>query len=198
MLWVVGSLAACGPITRGPDAGSGGGAGGGSGGNCSPAAKTPPNLVPNNGFECGDLGWSPQGSASLAADTDARTGTQSARLVAMGAPPDGKFSVTLPVVASASGKVYCALAYLKGTVADAQLSILEATAGGVVDHTFSTPVASTTWVRTPRSFNLDVHAAAGSKLYVRLVMRTPMLNDTLLVDDVDVWESSDGLCKEIR
>lgn len=200
IVWVGMALVgvACGPTPGGMDGGTGGGSGGG-GGTCAPAAKTPPNLVPNNGFECGDMGWSPQGAATLAANADARTGSQSAKLVAMGSPADGKFAVTLPIVTSTSGKTYCAQAYLKGTVANAQLSVLESAAGGgVVDHTFSTPVASTTWLRTPPSTNLEVRAAAGAKLYVRLVMRNPNANDTLLVDDVDVWESADGLCKETR
>lgn len=200
---VVAGLVACSPMSNGPDGGTGGGGGSGGGGggagNCAPAAKTPPNLVPNNGFECGDMGWSPQGTGTLSVDSDARTGSQSARLVAMGSPAAGRFSLTLPVVAAASGKTYCAQAYFKGTVSDAQLSVLESTTGGVVDHTFSTPVASTTWIRTPPSTNLEVRAAAGAKLYVRLVMhRNPKVNDTLLVDDVDVWESADGLCKEVR
>jgi hypothetical protein len=192
MLCAVAGLSAC--SSGSSTGGTGGGAGGGSG-NCSGAAKTPPNLVPNNGFECGDMGWSPQ-SGTLSADTDARTGTQSAKLVATAA--GGKFAVTLPVVTSASGKTYCAVAYLKGTVADAQLSVLEDKGGSVIDHTFSTPVASTTWLRTPPSTTLGVPAAVGSKLYVRLLMRTPNANDTLLVDDVDLWESSDGQCKETR
>ena len=191
MLCVVSALVACGAPSNGSDAGTDGG------GNCSSAAKTPPNLVPNSGFECGDQGWSPQ-SGTLAADADARTGSQSAKLIATGTPPAGKFALTQPVVTSTSGKTYCAVAWLKGTVGDAILSVLEDKGGSVVDHTFSTPVASTTWLRAPPSTNLEVRAAAGSKLYVRVLMRTPSANDTLFVDDVDLWESADGLCKETR
>ncbi len=198
LFWVgmVAGLVACGPTPSGQDAGTGGG--GGGGGNCAGAAKTPANLVPNPGFECGDMGWSPQ-SGTLAADPDAHTGSQSAKLVATGATPAGKFAATLPVVASASGKTYCATAYLKGSIADAQLSVLEDKGGTVIDHTFSMPVmGSTTWLRTPPTINLDVPAAAGSKLYVRVLMRTPKATDTLFVDDVDLWESTDGKCKEPR
>lgn len=186
---------ACGPGSGGND-GGGGGTGGGSGA-CNGSAKSPPNLVPNSGFECGDMGWSPQ-TGTLTAVTDARTGAQAAKLVATGATPAGKFAVTLPFVTSTSGKTYCAVAWLKGTVADAQLSVLEDKGGSVVDHTFSTPVGTSTWLRAPPSTHLEVRAAMGSKLYVRLVMRTPKANDTLIVDDVDVWESADGLCKEQR
>ena len=98
LFWVgmVAGLVACGPTPGGQDAGTGGG--GGGGGNCAGSAKTPANLVPNPGFECGDMGWSPQ-SGTLAADPDAHTGSQSAKLVATGATPAGKFAATLPVVA---------------------------------------------------------------------------------------------------
>ena len=42
-------------------------------------------------------------------------------------------------------------------------------------------------------------ANAGSKLYVQLLMNnSPAANATLLVDDVDVWESTDGGCRETR
>lgn len=189
-VWLTLLVAACspppGPADAGVDAGSG---------SCSDAAKTPPNLVPNSGFECGDKGWSPQ-TGALTADADARSGKQSAKLVSTTA--GGKFATTVPIVTSASGKTYCAVAYFKGTVSDAQLSVLEDKGGSVVDYTFSTPVASTNWLRVPPSTNLEVRAAAGSKLYVRMVMRTLSANNTLLVDDVDVWESADGLCKETR
>ncbi len=190
-------LVGCGSSSSG---GKGGGAGGGAGGgssNCGGAVKNPPNLVPNPGFECGTQGWSEQ-SGTLTAVTDARTGSQSGKLVATGTVPAGKFAFTVPIVPSTSGKTYCAQAYLKGTVADAQLSVLEDKNGSVVDYTFSTPVGSGTWVRTPPSTNLEVRAGVGSKLYVRLVMRTPLADATLFVDDVDVWESTDGLCKETR
>ncbi len=177
--------------------GTGGGAGGAGGsGNCNGAAKTPPNLVGNNGFECGDTGWSPQ-SGDVVADADAHSGTKSLKLTATAA--GGKFASTAPIVASTTGSVYCAVAYLRGTVADAQLSVLEDKGGTVVDHTFSTPVKSENgWLRAPPSTNLEVRAAAGSKLYVRFLMRTPAAGETLLVDDVDVWESTDGKCKETR
>lgn len=189
-------VAACGPSSSSTGTGGGGGSGGSGGGtaNCNSAAKTPANLVGNDGFECGDMGWSAQ-TGDLAVVTDARTGTKALKLTATSA--GGKFASTQPFVASTSGKTYCAVAYLKGTVANAQLSVLESKSGAVVDHTFSTPVASTSWLRTPPSTNLEVRAAAGSKLYVRFVMHTPpAAGDTLLVDDVDVWESDDGKCKE--
>lgn len=194
-LWVFAVLlVACGPSSS--STGTGGGMGGGTGGGsaCNSAAQSPANLVGNDGFECGDMGWSAQ-SGDVAVATDARTGSKSMKLTASAA--GGKFASTQPFVASASGKTYCARAYFKGTVSDAQLSVLESKSGGVVDHTFSTPVASTAWLRTPPSTNLEVPAAAGSKLYVRFVMhQSPAAGDTLLVDDVDVWESADGKCKE--
>ncbi len=193
-VWMLAAIAlGCGSSTS--TTGTGGGSGGGSG-NCNSAAKTPANLVANDGFECGDTGWSPQ-SGDVAAATDVHGGAKSLKLTATAA--GGKFASTAPVVASTSGGVYCAVAYFKGTVADAQLSVLEDKGGAVVDHTFSTPVKSEVgWFRAPPSTNLEVRAAKGSKLYVRFVMRTPAAGETLLVDDVDLWESADGKCKETR
>src|SRR4051812_28123594 len=56
------------------DAGfDGGGAGGGT--QCDSPRRTPSNLVPNPGFECGDVGWSPQsGTLEALEDGGAHSG----------------------------------------------------------------------------------------------------------------------------
>jgi hypothetical protein len=59
-------------------------------------------------------------------------------------------------------------------------------------------VATTSWIRVPPSTVLSVPGASGSSLYVRFLLSQGQAGDTLLVDDVDVWESADGKCKETR
>ena len=74
----------CGPTGGSQDAGHDKDAGpnGDDGGpGCDGPKKTPPNLVPNWGFECGDTGWAPQ-TGTLEVVTDARTGAKAAKLTA--------------------------------------------------------------------------------------------------------------------
>lgn len=180
-----------------PDGGgSGGGAGGDAGSNCGAGAKTPRNLVPNPGFECGDLGWAPQ-SGTLEAVSDARSGTKAVKLTASSTGA-GVFAYATPIVTNAPADHYCATAWVKGTVGNAKLSILTNKNGVGTDTTFSSPVATTTWIRLPPSTVLAVPNASGMSLYVRLLLSQGSAGDTLLVDDVDVWESADGKCNEPR
>ena len=51
---------------------------------------------------------------------------------------------------------------------------------------------------TERMNGQTATSAMGSKLYVRFLLSQGSAGDTLLVDDVDVWESADGKCKETR
>lgn len=199
--WVVlcGSLG-CGPKGA-PDAGGAGGGGGGAGGGggsggCDGATKTPPNLVPNHGFECGDRGWAPQ-LGTLETVTDARTGANAARLTATDAG-EGVFAYSTPIVSNAPSDHYCATAWVKGTVGNMKLSIKTNKNGAGVDTTFSSPVATTSWIRVPPFTVLAVPNTFGMDLYVRFLLSQGNAGDTLLVDDVDVWESVDGGCNQAR
>jgi hypothetical protein len=178
------------------DAGAGGGGGSGGGSACDGAAKNPPNLVPNAGFECGDMGWAPQ-MGTLDVVTDARSGSKAVKLTASSSGA-GVFAYATPILSPAPGDNYCATAWVKGTVGNAKLSILTNNNGVQTDTTFSSPVATSTWIRIPPSLVLEVPDAKGTKVYVRLLLSQGAAGDTLLVDDVDVWESPDGGCKETR
>jgi hypothetical protein len=190
----VGFTLACGsPGGGGLDAGP---VDGGSSSVCDGPSKSPPNLVPNSGFECGEQGWAPQ-YGTLETVTDARTGSKAVKLTAT-ATGAGQFSQLF--VSSASGNTYCAWAWLKGTVSDVRLSVLSAGATGTggTDTNFSSPVATNTWIRVRPSVPLSVPSRAGDKLYLRFVFSNGKAGDTLIVDDVDVWESIDGKCNETR
>lgn len=178
------ALAACGPTTSPPDAGG-----------CQEAALSPPNLVSNAGFECGGAApaeWQQQyGTLELVAD--AHGGARAAKVTATGTL--GQFAYATPVFTATKGGTWCARAWMKGTVASAKLSVMVDTGGGGTDYTQNAPL-SASWLRVPTGNNLQVPATAGAKVYLRFVMNTPKAGDTLVVDDVDLWESGDGLCRE--
>ena len=48
----------------------------------------------------------------------------------------------------------------------------------------------------PPVSNLKIEPPPGDKLYLRLRLITPSPSKTLLIDDVDLWESQTGACDE--
>ena len=162
---------------------------GGAGGACG-TAVTPPNLVPDPSFECDGMAWSPQ-SGTVEVVTGGRSG-KAVRLTAT-TTGSGQMGIATPLVAMTSGKAYCLSAFVSGTATDARLEVLPAPAG--IAQTFSTPV-TTSWVRAPMTSKLKVPAPAGRSLTLRVVLLNGQAGQTLLLDDVDFYESAGDNCTE--
>lgn len=180
---VLSVLAACSPqMMNPPDSGAGGGCG---------TAVTPPNLVPDPSLECGGMAWSAQqGTVDVA--SGGRTGAKALRLTAS-ATGAGQMGIPTPLVAMTSGKTYCLSAYVSGTAMDARLEVLPAPGG--IAQTFSTPVTSA-WVRAPMGTNLKVPATVDRSLTLRVLILNGQAGQTLLLDDLDFYESASGNCNE--
>lgn len=163
---------------------------------CDGAVKTPPNLMRNGGFECGGempSEWLVVAGTLSFITTGASEGQRAAQVVSDSSGVGGVGS-TKPVVAASSGKTYCITARLKGTASDARLEVI----GGSVSS-FAAPLNSpNAWVRFPPSTNLAVHEPVDQALYVKVRANNAKAGDTVLVDDIDLWESADGKCKESR
>jgi len=177
-------LAACSAPTPTPDAG---------GGDCQEPALTPPNLVKNAGFECGGdapAEWQ-QIYGDLAMVADAHGGARAAKLTATGTI--ARFGYATPVLTTAKAGTWCTRAWMKGTVASARITALVDATG--IAWPQNAPITAS-WLRLPTGTNLQVPAPAGAKVYLTFDMNNPTAGDTLIVDDVDFWESTDGLCHE--
>jgi hypothetical protein len=174
-------LAACsggGPMPM-PDAGCG-------------AALTPPNLLADGSFECGaGTEWAAQ-YGDFVVVSGGHASDHAAQLT-VGSDAQGQLGYESAVVASTSGKSYCVHACVKGTVTAVRIEVIPTMSG--VAQAFSSPVTSD-WVRAPPSTNLKVDAAAGDSLYLRFRVQNGQAGQTLLVDDVDFWESTSGRCDE--
>ncbi|MBL8953483.1 MAG: hypothetical protein JNK82_22095, partial [Myxococcaceae bacterium] len=162
-----------------------------SGTPCQGAAKTPPNLMKDPSFECGDGPvWSAQmGDVDTAAE--GRTGTKSVRgtASATGALSFGVSSV----VTSTSGMPYCINLWLKGTATDARYEVLPSVGGQA--YSFSPPVTGS-WERAPLASNLKLPVAAGASLSLRVRIINGQPGQTIFIDDIDLWESTSGNCDE--
>lgn len=183
---------ACGPPPpSGPDAGVDGG--------CRDAAKTPPNLLQNPGFECDSTPpeWK-AANGTLELVGGGRTGR--AAKVTMTNALGGRFTYAQEFAVDAGTKTFCFSAWLTGTAPFMRMRVLRVENGGVREVPFSEQVFPD-WKRIP---TLEVANDNAPKLQLIFEVQTnrtdgqnAMPGDTMLIDDVDVWESSTR-CNESR
>lgn len=183
-------LAGCGPMTVTPDAGGGG---------CRDTGKTPANLLENPGFECDSMPaeWSGiYGTLELAAG--GRSG-RAAKVTVNAA--GGRMAYAKDFAVDAGAKTFCFSAYISGTAPFMRMRVLRTgpqTEVNQADQLF------TDFRRTPLGHPLQVTNDNASKLQLVFEVQTNRsdgLNgkpgDVMLIDDVDVWESSAN-CTETR
>ena len=185
-------LAACGPMPVVPDAGGGG---------CRDTSKTPANLLENPGFECDSTPseWSAvYGTLELAAG--GRSG-RAAKVTTNQA--GGRMAYTKDFAVDAGSKTFCFSAYISGTAPFMRMRVLRVLNGSVQEVAQSDQVFGD-FRRTPLGQPLKVTNDNAPKLQLVFEVQTnrsdgmnAMPGDTLLIDDVDVWESSAN-CTETR
>src|SRR5258705_12376486 len=105
--------------------GSGGTGMPGSGMPCGTDTKSPPNLVANGGFECGDATeWSVQFGDLVTVSQGAHGGAKAAQLTAASSG-GGQFGYASAVVPSTSGKSYCVNPWVRGTATSVRMDVLD-------------------------------------------------------------------------
>lgn len=183
------ALSACGPSGPAtPDAGG-----------CEGDGRLPENLLVNPGFECGALvGWKGQ-YATLSDETEVVHGGQrAARLTEMGSLSATGLWSEADAVASPGTATYCVRAWLRGTAPNGRITVRKVLGGGVVDENFSSPLSNTEWTLVPPAGYgpLKIVAQNEERFLLRLAAPSPQPGDVLLVDDVELWTSADGSCKD--
>lgn len=184
----------CGAPSPAPDGGS-------VDAGCRDLSKTPANLLENPSFECDSspAEWSAvYGTLELAAP--GRSG-RAAKVTVNQA--GGRFAYTKEFAPNPGTRSFCFTAWLSGTAPYMRMRVLRVDNGGVREITFSEKITST-WERFPPVNPLLVPSENASKLQLVFEVQTNrgdglngMPGDTMLIDDVDVWETS-GTCAETR
>ncbi len=178
------SVSACGVAAPTTDAG------------CSNGVKSPPNLMINGGFECGGAApaeWMGVNGSLSFVTTGASEGSRAAK-VTSDASGTGGVGSTTAVVPKTSGKTYCINAKVKGTAADVRLEVF-----GSLLTSFGSPLSSPdVWVRLPPTTNLEIREPADQALFVKVRAQGGAAGDTVIVDDIDLWESPSGKCDQQR
>lgn len=180
-------LTACGPATGTPDAGSGA---------CLDTGKAPSNLIENPKFECDSMDWSGiYGTLELA--SGGRTG-RAAKVTVNQA--GGRFAYAKEFAPTPGTKTFCFSAYLSGTAPFMRMRVLRDFNGSVQEVAFSEQIFSD-FRKIP---TLKVTADNAPKLQLVFEVQTnrgdgqnAMPGQTMLIDDVDVWETTNN-CMEAR
>jgi hypothetical protein len=161
----------------------------------------PPNLVQNWGFDCSGAA-APEWAAIYGKldfpDGAGRKGSRAARLV-VSDETLARFSTATPIPTEPT-KTYCLSAWARGTAPHMRLTVVHDNASTL---SFASPVPKD-WGKIPPS-PFRVRNPSGSSIQPMFEIQTSRpdsenakVGDTLLIDDVDVWESSSGLCDETR
>lgn len=181
-------LAACGPASSTPD----------GGGACAGAVKTPANLIDNPGFECDSGEWSAVPSyGKLELVPGGRSGRAAQVTVeSLG----GRLVYGKEFAPNPGNKTFCFTAWLTGTAPFMRLRVLREFSGSVQEVQFSEQVFGD-WRRIP---TLKVDGQNAPKLTLVFEVQTNRTDgqsatpgQTMRIDDVDVWESSNN-CTESR
>ncbi len=183
-------LVACGPQTVTPDAG----------GACKDTSKTPANLLENPGFECGEATMPAEWSAiygTLELAAGGRTG-RAAKVTVNAA--GGRFAYTKIFAPDVGTRTYCFSAWLSGTAPFMRMRVLRDFNGSVQEVAFSDQIFPD-FRRIP---TLKVTGENAPKLQLVFEVQTnrtdgqnAIAGQTMLIDDVDVWESTAN-CSETR
>ena len=184
---------ACGPMVKGaPDAGGQD--------LCNGPAKTPANLIENGGFEC-DLSPAAWAGSSIYGTFEIVDGGHSGRAgkVTVNAG-GGRMSYAKDFAVDAGMKSFCFSAFLSGTAPFMRMRVL---AGGTNQEVDQSDQIFSDWRRLPLGTALEVPNNNATKLQLVFEVQTnratqnALPGDTMLIDDVDVWESSTH-CMETR
>lgn len=185
-------LLGCGSGPSTPDAGSGA---------CLDTSKTPSNLIENPHFECDSSAaeWAAvSGYGTLELAAGGRTG-RAAKVTVGGL--GARLQYTKAFAPSPAGnKTYCFSAWLSGTAPFMRMRVLRDFDGSVQEVAFSEQIFPD-FRRIP---TLKVTADNAPKLLLVFEVQTNrpdgqngMAGQTMLIDDVDVWESTAN-CSESR
>lgn len=165
---------------------------------CAPSRRLPENVAFNGDFEC--AGPAPFTSSGGGGRVDVIAGRSGRALRFTVAPGlfNNEFSSTWRFRVSRAG-VWCARAYVKGTATAVSLRLYLGPPGTAAGEMFDQPGPLASWARVPPTLAaVNAMGQVGDEGFLVFSDTTRTPGATIEVDDVDVWRSDDGLCREAR
>lgn len=172
---------------------------GGSGNECGGPSGSAPNLLTNAGFECGTTGWGeyPTGVVTLSTTTtNPKSGSKA--LVITAQRTSAKLNVLSNTVTVTGPTTICARAWMRGTAGDGHMAVNHAPEEGGLgsEETASSPIQENEWASVLPDTEIRSTISGTEKVTLKLQLWSPQIGQTLIVDDVQMWESKDGHCDE--
>ena len=164
---------------------------------CKDTSKTPANIIENPAFECDST---PAEWNAVSGTLEFVSGGRTGRAAQLTVAATGRFAYAKDVAVDAGNKTFCFSAYLKGTAPYMRMRVLRVMSGSVQEVAFSEQIFSD-WRKIPTLKVTNDNAPKLQLVFEVQTNRSDNLNampgQTLLIDDVDVWETT-GNCTETR
>lgn len=165
---------------------------------CAPSRAMPPNQALDGDFECGGaLPFTSSGGGGQVTRVPGRSGSGLRFTVAAGLF-NNEFSSTWRFQVVRAG-TFCARAFVRGTATAVSMRLYLGPPGTAAGEMFDMPGPWATWSRLPPTLAaVSVPGQAGDEGFLVFSDTTRTPGATIEVDDVDVWRSDDGSCRETR
>ncbi|MBL8920205.1 MAG: hypothetical protein JNJ54_15165 [Myxococcaceae bacterium] len=163
---------------------------------CGSSTVAPPNLAADGDFECGAAPpFQSSGGGGQVDFVPGRSG-RALRFTVVPGLLNNEFVSTWRLQVRRGG-VYCARAFVRGTASAVSLRFYLGPPGSAVGQMFDMPGPWGSWSRLPPTLAaVQVNAQVGDEGLLVFSDTSHTTGATIEVDDVDVWRSDDGSCRE--
>lgn len=165
---------------------------------CPRSTVMPENHALNGDFECaGALPFRSSGGGGRVDGVPGRTG-RAARFTVAAGLFNNEFTSTWRFQVTQAG-TWCARAFVRGTASVISMRLYLAPPGSAAGEVFDVPGPVPAWSPLPPTLRaVNAMGQVGDEGFLVFLDRTHTPGATIEVDDVDVWRSADGQCRDSR
>lgn len=165
---------------------------------CPPSRAMPENVAFNGDFECAGAAPFTSSGGGGRVDVIAGRSGRALRFTVASGLFNNEFASTWRFRVARVG-VWCARAYVKGTATAVSMRLYLGPPGTAAGEMFDQPGPLASWSRVPPTLAaVNVMGQVGDEGFLVFSDTTRTVGATIEVDDIDVWRSDDGLCREAR
>lgn len=164
---------------------------------CPTSTVMPRNHALNGDLECGALPFQSSGGGGRVELVPGRNG-RAVRFTVSAGLFNNEFTSTWRFRVTQAG-TWCARAFVKGSASVISLRLYLGPPGTAAGEVFDLPGPLSSWSRLPPTLAaVSATGQVGDEGFLVFVERSHTPGATIEVDDVDVWRSADGQCRDSR
>lgn len=163
---------------------------------CASAVRVPVNEARDAEFECaGATAFRSTGGGGQVDAVPGRSG-KGVRFTTAGGLFDNEFASTWTFQVTRAGR-YCARAFVRGSAASVTLRLFLGPPGSAAGEQFELPGPNASWTRIPPTVPaVSAMGQPGDVGFLVFIEKSHAVGATIELDDVDVWRSEDGACRD--